>query len=516
VHERVLHGADRRGTGGGRGGVPLLLLWLVAGAALAQVSEDWADSPEAYFLTREERAEWKQLDSGLARDRFRESYWLKRDPTPGSEKNEFYNTVLARIKTADARFPIEKTPGSRTKRGFVFVVFGTPARVNETRTPPLEPPRPPQAGGAPRNPVGVVEGNETTSVWIYDRERTPRLLEALGNRPSLEVTFVIEPTRRRDSIQNPGLVDEYRDTLAKKSIVNPDVIPPAAADASPPPGRPALPQAVLSPAIRASLEKAPSAARSENGSVFGSAVLWGKAGDPETFVWFFLPAGADDLTLNGWIRSKDGTEVAAVSEPAAASPFFSTSRPDGRVVLRRFALPPGTYNASFAVEGKETRASCAATLQVPALEGAFAVSSLILSAGAGRAEPTPSTLFVFGESQVPPRADAVFLTSESLWYFLEVATPSDPAKVTLETRLRRGTEEVGSSGAFPAGLVEIAPGRYICGTEMPLATLERGDYVLYVTVRTGGDQRPSVRRGDFQLLPSGPGKQGSRQDADPT
>ena len=110
--------------------------------------EDWSTSPEAYFLTSEERAEWKALDSGRERDRFKERYWLKRDPTAGTEKNEFRDTVLARIQTADKRFPLGKIAGARTNRGKVFVVFGTPARVNDTKANPLERPRP----GPPETP----------------------------------------------------------------------------------------------------------------------------------------------------------------------------------------------------------------------------------------------------------------------------------------------------------------------------------------------------------------------------
>lgn len=172
----------------GRFAVPFLFsVVLAAGMAAQNDPEDWASSPEAYFLTSEERAEWKTLDSGLERDRFKERYWLKRDPTPGTEKNEFRDTVLGRIQTADKRFPLGKMPGARTNRGMAFVLFGTPARVNDTKANPLERPRPP-APGSPAPIGGVIEGNETTSVWIYDRERTPKLLELLGNRPSLELS----------------------------------------------------------------------------------------------------------------------------------------------------------------------------------------------------------------------------------------------------------------------------------------------------------------------------------------
>ena len=482
--------------------VPFLFLFLVWSMVLSQELEDWASSPEAYFLTQEERAEWKSLDSGAARDRFKERYWLKRDPTPDTEKNEFRDTVLARIKTADARFPIAKTSGSRTKRGMVFILFGTPARVQDSPPRAPEPPRAPQAGVI-GSPPGASEAPESTSAWLYDRERTPRLLEALGNRPSLEITFVIDPNRRRDDIQNPGLVAEYREVLARKSIVNPDLVPASSATEGFPAAAPALPRAALSAGVRSALENARAVPRGPDGSVFGSAVLW-RTTEPQSFVWFFLPEPEEGLTLHGRIRSETGAEVATISERAASSSSFSTSAPKGQVIVRRLKLPPGSYSAAFAVQGKRTRTAASTTLQVPSFSSGFAVSSLVLSAGAGKAKPGASDGFLFGQALVPPRADSVFLRSESLWYFLEVAGPSDPGAVTLETRLRRGSERVGAAGPFPAGLVEIAPGRYVCGFELPLATLAPGEYVLYVTVREKPEEggRSVLRRGDFQLRDS--------------
>ena len=107
----------RRARGGRAAFIPLLLLVGVALLGQAGDAEDWANSPEAYFLTKEERAEWYRLASRDARADFKERYWLKRDPSPGTGKNEFREMVSSRIKTADSRFAIEKTPGSRTARG---------------------------------------------------------------------------------------------------------------------------------------------------------------------------------------------------------------------------------------------------------------------------------------------------------------------------------------------------------------------------------------------------------------
>jgi hypothetical protein len=246
--------------------------------------------------------------------------------------------------------------------------------------------------------------------------------------------------------------------------------------------------------------------RGEDGSVFGTATLW--SGDaPETLIWFFLPEPDEDLMLFGRVRSESGEEVAAISERATPVPFFSTSSPRGEVVLKRLDLPPGKYAAAFAVQGKRARSAASASLQVPA-DGEFGVSSLVLSAGAGKAEPGSSGPFVFGASTVPPRADGEFLRSESLWYFLQVSGPSDPASVSLETRLRRGGEQVAASPPSAAGLVEVAPGRHVSGFEMPLATLPPGDYVLYVTVRDGAgpSARAVLRRGDFRIRESAPQK----------
>ena len=123
--------------------------------------------------------------------------------------------------------PDGKTPGSRTARGLVFIVFGSPARVRDEHAPPAP-------GGTVGAPAGALEGNETITHWIYDRERTPKVLEAL-DRPSFEVQIIIEPFRHSDAIESPGLVKELREKLARQTIVNPDAAVPSAGAARPPP-----------------------------------------------------------------------------------------------------------------------------------------------------------------------------------------------------------------------------------------------------------------------------------------
>jgi GWxTD domain-containing protein len=468
---------------------PAIFLAAIARIAVAQInpsSEEWIDSPEAYFLTADERSEWKNLDSRDSRGAFRERYWLRRDPTPGTEKNEFRDLVEGRIKAADDRFRIEKTPGSRTARGFVFIVFGSPARIQEVHaTPP--------ASIRNRITVGGLEGTETISRWIYDNERTPRILEAL-ERPSLEIEIILEPARHSDAVQSPGLVKELREKLARKTVVNPDLIPPAHAEMEappPPPPPPAIPRVELQAATRAMLEKAPAAMRSGE-TVFGSAVLWHDAGDPETYVWFYAPpgAGGKKRILQGVVK-KDGSgeEVATISEPAKASDAFSSAVP-GEVVMKKITLPPGVYDGAFALteEGAAAPVASASTrLTVPDLGSGsgLAISQPLVTRAPAPKDPATTSPFAIGSNIMPPRADAVFSTAESVWVVLELANVEDPSKVTFEIRLRRGNQVVSGKPPFPARPQPFAPGRAISGFELPLASLVPGDYRLYVMVRDG-------------------------------
>jgi GWxTD domain-containing protein len=493
--------------------VVALAISSIAIASPADSDEDWANSPEAYFLTNEERGEWSALRSRESRQDFIERYWLKRDPSPATPANEFRDLVRARIRTADARYPLGEKAGSRSKQGFVFIVFGTPSRVQQSHQAQNEAPRRLELGDTPRA-VGLVEGTETTHTWTYDRERAQKLLEALSV-PRLTVSIVVEPNRNRDELQNPGQINEYRERLARSTIVNPDLVPATATALTA--AAPAMRAVVqpLSASVRALLEKAPPVGTLEDGKkpVFGSAVLWGASEKPQTVTWIFLPgvkgAGSAKLLFHALIRPEGGgADVVTGSEAAEVSDALPVAG-SGRVVMRRFDLPPGNYSASLAVtEGDQTVAAATLPLRVPAPDSPLAASSLLVSAGVGSATGKADEAFRFGPVEVLPRADAAFSPSESLWYFVQLANVSDAAKVTQELRLRHGAATVAIKPATPAKLETIAPGRYALGYEIPLAGLEPGSYVLYLTVRDG-EGHSVLRRADFRVLPGSAGGQGS-------
>ena len=243
-------------------------------------------------------------------------------------------------------------------------------------------------------------------------------------------------------------------------------------------------------------------------SVFGDAVLWRASGDPETLVWFYLPPSpsAAKRQLHGVVKKQEGgEEVVALSEPATPSGAFSMSTPGrgapseapaaARRLRRRFLDHRGGAPASPWLPPPAGSPSRIFTSGV-------AVSPLVLSRGPGTHAPgDDESPFSIGPALLPPRADAVFSPSESLWFLLEVANPPDPAKVTLELRVHRGNAPVSSRPQFPAQLVSLGENRYACGYELPIAGMTPGDYRLYVLVRDGSDAADKyvLRSADFRV-----------------
>jgi len=75
-----------------------------------------------------------------------ERFWARRDPSPGTARNEFKEEFFDRMRAADARFGVGR-PGWRTDRGRIFIRYGEPDTIDR---------RPFQAGTPP------------TETWVYD------------------------------------------------------------------------------------------------------------------------------------------------------------------------------------------------------------------------------------------------------------------------------------------------------------------------------------------------------------
>ena len=76
----------------------------------------WIKEDVSYIITDEETRAFNQLSTDDEREQFVEQFWLRRDPTPDTEENEFKEEHYRRIAYANDRFA-SGIPGWRTDRG---------------------------------------------------------------------------------------------------------------------------------------------------------------------------------------------------------------------------------------------------------------------------------------------------------------------------------------------------------------------------------------------------------------
>ncbi|HSQ36254.1 MAG TPA: GWxTD domain-containing protein [Candidatus Binatia bacterium] len=81
-----------------------------------------------YIITKEEKKLFPTLGAE-ERLQFIEDFWKKRDPSPGSEENEFRDDYYARIEKANQLFR-EGSSGWLTDRGRAYILLGDPERRN--------------------------------------------------------------------------------------------------------------------------------------------------------------------------------------------------------------------------------------------------------------------------------------------------------------------------------------------------------------------------------------------------
>jgi len=458
--------------------VLLFLVLTIASAVRADVDIEWINSAEAYFATSRERVEWFRLSDSSQREAFQRRYWLMRDPSPGTERNEFREVIADRIAKADRKFTItDGLRGSLTAQGTLYVTFGPPSKMKTNyRTDPDD---------------IASEGTQQEVTWTYDTLRTPRLLQML-DRPALEIVVMIEPFRRFDAIQTPGLVTHYREVLAEKSVVNPQYDVPIIA----------LPLEVSVAGLDAHIpDRARTALRSPgrtDGAAILSAMDVATAGGQTAVVIISVPNAGDrtaHLTTYAEVRSGDHV-VATVAEPFRTTGIDAA--PGSRSTVLQLGIPPGSYDASFAVIDDltgETVLATATPLRVSDPSAGFALSSIILS---GPPTQGDNAIFTFGKSALHPRADLRFRSTESLYFFATLRSSGAIDSVKAELQLRHDGKTIAAS-TFRPEVDQIAPGTYLLGRVLPLTGFGPGSYTLYLTVRRD-EQESQVRRADFEII----------------
>jgi len=145
----------------------------------------WLNEEVGYIITDEERKAFSRLQTDEEKQQFIEQFWLRRDPTPDTEENEYREEHYRRIAYANERFA-SGIPGWKTDRGMIYIKYGP---ADETESHP--------SGGTYERPIE--EGGGTTSTYPFEKWRY-RYIDGIGNDVNIE--FV-----------DPTMTGEYRMTM---------------------------------------------------------------------------------------------------------------------------------------------------------------------------------------------------------------------------------------------------------------------------------------------------------------
>jgi len=114
----------------------LLVLAAGAGCALAAAKDKLDPESKKFYqtarliMTKQETKIWNRLPDAETRKEFIADFWLKRDPDPDTEANEYRQEFEARVEYATKRFR-EGIKGYNTDRGRVYIFMGPPDKFEE-------------------------------------------------------------------------------------------------------------------------------------------------------------------------------------------------------------------------------------------------------------------------------------------------------------------------------------------------------------------------------------------------
>ena len=162
----------------------LFVLFAWAAVAAAQLSPkyaDWADGPEGFLLTKEERKAWENVTNDREAKHFIELFWAKRNPKPGSPFNEFRARYEGMITYCDENFGYEGTRGALSDLGKVFLLMGPP-HYAENKAPSQTVSGTGGATMAGQSDRGTDEVRAKAKMWVYEPSKLDPKFKTKGSR----------------------------------------------------------------------------------------------------------------------------------------------------------------------------------------------------------------------------------------------------------------------------------------------------------------------------------------------
>ena len=472
----------------------------------------WLEQDVGYIISDEERKAFKTLQLAEEQEQFVEQFWLRRDPSPDTDENEYREEHYRRLAYANQNFA-SGIPGWKTDRGMIYIKYG-PADETERNS-----------GGTYQREFQ--EGGGTTSVYPFEKWRY-RYLENIGT--NIEIEFVdttmtgefhmtMDPSEKDALTMVPGggltqcesmgqcdKADRFSRTDGTRLGIGSQAVSQSMNQftrleqfsklQAPPPVKFKDLEAAVNSTIKYNL--LPMKVRADFIPVTGTSVLSNITVQfDRKDLQFKQKNGISSATVNIYARITSLArrpvnwfeDVVSVEVP---SELLQQAVQGASIYQKIVPLPPGRYRLNIAakdlVGGNTTNFEMA--LDVPRLEDDTLSHSSLILADLIEKVPTKSIgtgQFVIGTSKVRPRMGESFRRDERLGIYMQLynfgadektkkpdgSVEYEIVKTATNERVFEFIEEVGASSGASQVVIEKL---------LPLQALEPGQYTLKMKV----------------------------------
>lgn len=502
------------------------------------VYKSWLENDVPYIITEEERKAFKALKTDDEREQFIENFWLRRDPDPDTEENEYREEYYRRIAYANEHFT-SGIPGWKTDRGRIYIMFGPP---DSKESHP--------SGGSYQRPW--YEGGGTTStfpfeIWWY------RHIDGVGD--GIEIEFV-DPTmsgeyriarspEEKDAllyVPNAGLTLAEELGLSTKADRPFFQGGPFAQRDGALYGTRAQDQPFERLQRLADLQRPPKVkfgdlATKASDPIIDFDVLplavrtdFLKLGDKDVVTFFTLQLEHQDLafknlggvhqaTVNvfGKIRSIAGKSPGILADTAISTPRYTDETlPIGlkqrSAYQNNVILPPGHYKIDLYAQDVNSgkRGVVHHSFIVPRYDPEqLSTSSIFI---ADRIEPLDNSrvtagMFIIGRNKVVPKISQSFKPNQPLGVFLQIynakidQTTLKP-DITVEYIITKDGNEIKRiKEDGKNGISELDGQQLVAGRMLPIEDLTPGNYKVVVKITDNVAQTSISPEADFKVIP---------------
>jgi GWxTD domain-containing protein len=494
----------------------------------------WLNEEVVWVISEEERKAFSRFETDDERQSFIDDFWLRRDPSPDTEENEYREEHYRRIAWANDRFA-SGIPGWKTDRGSIYIKYGPPDERDEHPT-----------GGPGVRPIE--EGGGQTTFFPYEKWRY-RYIDGVGQDVNIEFVdktmtneyrMTWNPSDKDALLRVPGagLTLYEQMGLADKndrfSTSNPMML-----GAGPLTG---TAQMNMFDRLQrfVNLEKAPTIKFKDLDAVVNSTIKYNLL--PMEVRVDYLPVTEASVLASVTVqfsredlqfRQKEGVAEALINMHMSLKTM--TGRPVGRVVeevlevrgpaeqLAALQIGKSIYNKQFPLApGQRYKLSIAAkdvvgdnlvnydmALNVPAFDEDTLSSSTLILADQLEKVPTRSIgagQFVIGSSKVRPRVGETYKRDETLGIYMQLynfepdeASMKVQGSVTYEI-IRNGTNEKVVEFTEDVNALYGGASQKVIEKRLKLDGFAPGEYLLKLTITDANRNETLTPSAKFKVI----------------